>query len=56
MNDEFRGIVERNRETVRNTEFEADTVFSHLNGLEASDFIGVSGNDLLIIRLSLIHI
>ena len=50
MNDEFRAIVRRNRETVRNTEFEADTVFSHLNGLEASDFIGVSGNDLLIIR------
>ena len=50
MNDEFRAIVERNRETVRNAEFEADTVFSHLNGLEASDFIGATGNDLLVLR------
>ena len=49
MNDEFRGIVERNRETVRNTEFEADTILSHLYGLESSDFIGVTGNDLLVI-------
>ena len=50
MNDEFRAIVERNSQTVRNAEFEADTVFSHLNSLEASDFIGVVGNDLLVIR------
>ena len=50
MNDEFRAIVERNRQTVRNAEFEADTVFNHLNGLEASDFIGVTGNDLLVLR------
>jgi hypothetical protein len=50
MNDEFRAIVERNRQTVRNAEFEADTVFSHLIGLESSDFIGATGNDLLVIR------
>jgi len=50
MTNEFRNKVEQNVETLRNADYEADTVFSHLNSLETNDFIGVTGADLLAVR------
>ena len=48
--NEFRNKVEQNVETLRNADFEADSVLSHLNGLESDNFIGITGADLLAVR------
>tara|TARA_R110002020_G_C16059974_1_gene755361 strand:+ start:44 stop:469 length:426 start_codon:yes stop_codon:yes gene_type:complete len=53
MENEFRNEVKQNVETLRNADYEADTVFSHLNSLELHNFIGITGTDLQAIRSTL---
>ena len=50
MNDEFRNQVKQNGDTLRNVDYEADTLLFHLNTLENHEFIGITGADLLAVR------